>query len=74
MSFSDRELLPRDLPRFRGNLHSHTTNSDGTLTPAEAVAAFRAHGYDFLCLSEHDLYTDYSGAFDDEWYYNMTVL
>lgn len=66
MSFSDRELLPRDLPRFRGNLHSHTTNSDGCLAPAESVAAFRERGYDFLCLSEHDLYTDYSGAFDDE--------
>lgn len=57
---------PQDMPRYKGNLHSHTTNSDGRLTPAEAVAAFRAQGYQFLCLSEHDLFTDYSDEFDDE--------
>ena len=66
MSFRDQTCLPVDLPRYRGNLHSHTTNSDGLLTPAESVAAFRAHGYDFLCLSEHDLYTDYSAELGSE--------
>lgn len=60
MPFSDRVFLAPGGCRFKGNLHSHTTNSDGLLTPEESVAAFRAHGYDFLCLSEHDLYTDYS--------------
>ena len=48
----------------KGNLHSHTTNSDGHWTPEQAVQEFRAHGYQFLCLSEHDLYTDYSSQFD----------
>ncbi|HBO62072.1 MAG TPA: histidinol-phosphatase [Olsenella sp.] len=66
MPFSDQTFLAPGGNRYKGNLHSHTTNSDGCLTPAESVAAFRAHGYDFLCLSEHDLYTDYSDAFDDE--------
>lgn len=66
MAFRDLTALPAGLPRYRGNLHSHTTNSDGHLSPAEAVEAFREHGYDFLCLSEHDLYTDLSGEFDDE--------
>ena len=60
MPFSDQVFLAPGGNRFKGNLHSHTTNSDGLLTPEESVAAFRAHGYDFLCLSEHDLYTDYS--------------
>lgn len=49
---------------YKGNLHSHTVNSDGKLTPAEAVELFRSHGYSFLCFSEHDLYTDYSQEFD----------
>lgn len=66
MSFRDQTCLPVDLPRYKGNLHSHTTNSDGLLTPADSVAAFRARGYDFLCLSEHDLYTDLSSQFDDD--------
>lgn len=44
---------------YKGNLHSHTTNSDGKLTPRQAAGLFRKRGYSFLCLSEHDLYTDY---------------
>lgn len=64
--FADLTALPEGALRFKGNLHSHTTNSDGHWTPEESVAAHRAHGYHFLCLSEHDLYTDYAGAFDAE--------
>jgi len=51
---------------YKGNLHSHTTNSDGCLTPEQSVALFREHGYHFLCLSEHDKYTDYRSQFDCE--------
>ncbi len=49
---------------YKGNLHSHTVNSDGKLTPAESVKLFQDNGYHFLCLSEHDLYTDYRKEFD----------
>lgn len=58
--------LPQDGGRFKGNLHSHTINSDGTLTPAESAAAFAAQGYQFLCLSDHDVFTDYSDELDYE--------
>ena len=51
---------------YKGNLHSHTTNSDGHLTPAQAVALFRQYGYSFLCLSEHDYYTDLRAELDRE--------
>ena len=51
---------------YKGNLHSHTVNSDGMLTPEESVKMFREHGYQFLCFSEHDLYTDYREKFDCE--------
>lgn len=64
--FADQTGLPEDLPRYKGNLHSHTVNSDGRWTPEQSVAEHRAHGYQFLCLSDHDLFTDYSGAFDTE--------
>jgi len=38
---------------WRGNLHTHSTRSDGKLSP-EAVADFyRDAGYDFLMLSDH---------------------
>ena len=38
---------------WRGNLHTHSTRSDGRLPP-EAVAAFyKDAGYDFLALTDH---------------------
>lgn len=38
---------------FRGNLHCHSSRSDGLLGPEEVVSAYREAGYDFLCLSDH---------------------
>jgi len=49
--------LPFDKPGrfYRGNLHTHSTYSDGVLEPAAVVEAYRARGYDFLALTEHFL-------------------
>ncbi len=38
---------------FRGNLHTHTTRSDGGKTPEEAAAWYREHGYDFVAITDH---------------------
>lgn len=38
---------------WRGNLHGHSTNSDGALTPEEVSDAYRTQGYDFNCISDH---------------------
>lgn len=43
---------------LRGNLHAHTTNSDGPLSPRETVLRYADLGYDFLMLSDHDQCTD----------------
>lgn len=51
---------------YKGNLHSHTTNSDGRLKPEEAVKLYKSYGYHFMCLSEHDVYTDLRKQFDCE--------
>ncbi len=47
--------LPFDKPGrfFRGNLHTHSTNSDGGLAPADVVGVYRQAGYDFLALTDH---------------------
>ena len=66
MMFADQRGLPEQGTAYKGNLHSHTTNSDGRLTPEQSVAMFRAHGYHFLCHSEHDRYTDDRARFDRE--------
>jgi predicted metal-dependent phosphoesterase TrpH len=49
------ELSPFSLPgRFwRGNLHTHSTLSDGVLSPDQVVEAYKAAGYDFMMLSDH---------------------
>ena len=41
---------------YRGNLHTHTLWSDGLAFPEQAVQLYVEHGYDFLALSDHDVY------------------
>jgi len=43
---------------LKGNLHSHTTNSDGDAQPQELVDWYQCHGYDFLAITDHDVITD----------------
>ncbi|NJS40683.1 MAG: CehA/McbA family metallohydrolase [Rhodobacteraceae bacterium] len=38
---------------WRGNLHTHSTRSDGVLDPVEVCRRYRAEGYDFLALTDH---------------------
>jgi hypothetical protein len=38
---------------WRGNLHTHSTRSDGVLSPEEVCRRYRAEGYDFLALTDH---------------------
>ena len=44
---------------WRGNLHTHSTRSDGVLSPEEVCRRYRAEGYDFLALTDH-----FVGAYD----------
>ncbi len=45
------------LPWLRGNLHTHTTRSDGARDPQVVVDDYAARGYDFLMISDHDMLT-----------------
>lgn len=49
--------FPFDRPGqyFRGNIHSHSTRSDGLLSPADVVEAYRERGYDFVAITDHFL-------------------
>ena len=38
---------------LKGNLHCHTTNSDGRVLPQERLDGYVDQGYGFLCLSDH---------------------
>ena len=50
---------------YRGNTHSHSTESDGKLPMAERFAAYREAGYDFLVLTDHRKVNDVSTYSDD---------
>ncbi len=39
---------------LKGNLHTHSTRSDGALPPQETIEKYIERGYDFLMLSDHD--------------------
>lgn len=38
---------------LKGNTHTHTTNSDGALSPLEIGCEYAKHGYDFVYLTDH---------------------
>jgi hypothetical protein len=46
---------------YKGNTHTHTLNSDGDSTPDEVTTWYRAHGYQFLVLSDHNVLTNVDG-------------
>ncbi|HJP33099.1 MAG TPA: CehA/McbA family metallohydrolase [Candidatus Latescibacteria bacterium] len=43
---------------LRGNHHGHSTLSDGHESPGQLLRAYEEAGYDYLALSEHDLFAD----------------
>ena len=38
---------------YKGNLHTHTTDSDGAKTPNEVKRLYKDLGYDFLAITDH---------------------
>lgn len=43
---------------YKGNLHCHSTISDGKLTPKQVVELYKTNDYQFLVFSEHEIFTD----------------
>jgi hypothetical protein len=43
---------------FKGNLHTHTLNSDGLLSVEQQVTRYQEAGYDFLSITDHGKLTD----------------
>lgn len=43
---------------YKGNLHTHTTNSDGALCVEEMIGKYRNKGYDFLVITDHNKLTE----------------
>ncbi len=49
--------FPFDRPGrfYKGNIHCHSTRSDGLLSPADVAHAYRERGYDFISITDHFL-------------------
>jgi len=43
---------------YKGNLHTHTLNSDGDSPPAVVAQWYKENGYQFLVLSDHNFLTE----------------
>ena len=43
---------------LKGNLHTHTNASDGRYPVSDVVRIYKEKGYDFLGISDHDVYFD----------------
>ena len=53
----------------KANFHTHSgtgPNTCGCHSPEEVVGLYREYRYDFLCLSNHNLYRDYSNYSDKQ--------
>jgi hypothetical protein len=51
------------MPLLKGNLHAHTTFSDGRRPVEEVITRYRELGYDFLAITDHD-----GWIADDYWF------
>ncbi len=45
---------------YKGNTHAHTVESDGDSSPDYVAQWYKAHGYNFLVISDHNVFTDIS--------------
>jgi hypothetical protein len=66
VSATSREPPPTQTPAaaarwLKGNLHTHTLNSDGDSTPDDVVRWYRERGYQFLVLTDHNFLTSVDG-------------
>lgn len=51
-----KRIFPRFENTYKGNLHTHTTRSDGPYELDTVLKAYQDMGYQFLCISDHRKY------------------
>ena len=55
-----KHLLPAVPKYFKTNLHTHTTISDGKLSPEEVKELYKSKGYQVLCITDHNTIADHT--------------
>ena len=64
--YADIRVFDDSHPFLKGNLHGHTTISDGRLTHEQVIKNYKAAGYVFIAITEHEIYTDFSHLGTDD--------
>jgi len=60
-----KHLLPQVAQYYKANLHTHSTISDGKLTPQELKEAYKSKGYSILSITDHNVVADHSDLTDN---------
>ena len=60
------DLLRKDGPFRKANLHSHTTKTDGRMTAVEVKGWYKDHGYEIVAFTDHSLYSAYPELKDEQ--------
>jgi len=55
-----KHLLPCVPQYFKANLHTHSTVSDGKLSPQEVKDLYKSLGYHILAITDHNIIADHS--------------
>lgn len=50
---------------LKGNIHSHSTVSDGRFSPEELARGYQAKGYDFLAITDHNVLVPHDDLAND---------
>lgn len=64
-------LLDSNKNFYKGNMHCHSSLSDGYFTPEELKEIYKQKGYSFLALTDHEHFNDNS-YLDDEDFITLT--
>ena len=59
-------LLPDEGKFYKANMHTHTTVSDGKLTPEEIKALYKSRGYSIVAYTDHQVMVPHPELLDDE--------
>ena len=59
-------LLPNGGKFYKANLHSHTTLSDGKLTPEEMKELYKNHGYSIISFTEHGRFYNHNDMTEED--------
>lgn len=58
-------LISQEGQFYKANLHSHSTISDGKLTPEQMKEYYQKHGYSIIAFTDHDIFIPHQELTDE---------